>query len=202
MSEARVFAFGDRVVHEDRPEWGVGRVLSVEPCSHNGAQGQRVRVRFSRGGLKTLTTPPAKLAPATQEGEGFTDRLGSEGGWLEQISQKSPEEVFSALPEAATDPFASPEARLKATFDLYRFSPQGASLIDWAVAQSGLADPLSRYSRHELEAFFKRFERAREAHLTELLAQLKKRSPEKLRQVVSGASPSARAAAQRILARL
>lgn len=201
MSEARSFAFGDRVVHEERPEWGVGRVLSVEPFSHNGAQGQRLRVRFSRGGLKTLTTPPARLAPAQDEADAQAAETAG-GGWLERIAQKSPEEIFSALPESATDPFASPEARLRATFDLYRFSAEGASLVDWAVAQSGLADPLSRYSRHELEALFKRFDRAREAHLQELLQQLRKRSPEKVKQLVAAASPPARAAAQRILSRL
>lgn len=194
-----MFTFGDRVVHSDRPEWGVGRVLGAEPATIEGAPAQRLRVRFERGGLKTLTMPPANLALADASAGLNNDQAA--GGWLDQIAEKSPEERFSQLPESATDPFASLEARIRATLDLYRFDADGASLIDWAAAQSGLSDPLTRYSRHHLEQLFRRFDRAREKHLAELLNLARRTAPQAIRAALADAPPKARAILQRLTAR-
>ena len=62
-----------------------------------------------------------------------------------------------AVPDRATDPFVPLAGRLKFIYDLYRFNRSGGSLIDWAIAQTGLDDPLSRFNRHELEQFFDRW---------------------------------------------
>ena len=86
------------------------------------------------------------------------DRASShETGWLGEIAKKQPEDAMIAIPEAATDPFAPVTRRLQFVYELYRFNRNGGSLIDWAIAQSGLDDPLSRFNRHELEQFFDRW---------------------------------------------
>ena len=198
MDQEQRYTFGDHVVHADRPEWGVGRVLAADQIIVEGATGQRLRIRFDRGGLKTLTTPGAKLTPAPAT-NGESDGIG--GGWLGEIAQKTPEEIFSAIPEAALDPFASLGARLQATLDLYRFTADGAPLIDWAAAQSGLADPLSKFSRHELEQHFRRFDRVLEAHLADLVSQIRRKSPALLQTAMQSAPARGRAALQRLSAK-
>jgi hypothetical protein len=72
-----------------------------------------------------------------------------------------------------TDPFQSLARRLEATVESFKFSTEARSLIDWAVAQTGLSDPLSKYTRHELELGFARFARDRELHLRDLVKQLR-----------------------------
>jgi hypothetical protein len=96
-----------------------------------------------------------------------------DSGWLATLESRSPAELLAKLPSQLTDPFGSPAERLKAALDVYRFSTSARSLIDWAIAQTGLHDPLSRYSRHELEQAFPRFARNRDDHLWELARELK-----------------------------
>jgi hypothetical protein len=59
--------------------------------------------------------------------------------------------------------------RLNLTLGLYRFHKSGHSLVDWAVAQSGMADPLTRFTRQELEQLFDRWAYERDVHLSRLL---------------------------------
>jgi len=192
------FRTGDRVVHGDKPEWGLGVVLSAEALQQGGAAAQRLRVRFERAGVKTLSAPPASLQAAS-EGKPTVENDHPKG-WLESLESAStaPDEALAVLPESATDPFRPLAARLRATLDLYRFEPTGASLIDWAAAQTGLTDPLSRFSRHELEAVFSRFASERDAHLSRLASEARRAEPETLAAAASAAGP----AAKRALARL
>lgn len=98
---------------------------------------------------------------------------------------------MARLPETATDPFASPPQRLSATLALYRFTPNGGSLLDWAAAQSGLADPLAVFNRHELEQFFARFATARDQHLRQLADEIRRKDPDALNRALAGAPPAA-----------
>src|SRR5215475_864002 len=95
---------------------------------------------------------------------------------------------MSRLPDATTDPFTPLSARLKATIDLYRFTDSGGSLLDWAAAQSRLKDPLSRFSRHELEQLFRRFAFVRDEHLKKLdaptLQQMLRAAPSSVQQAL------------------
>ena len=95
-------------------------------------------------------------------------------GWLGEIAKRRPEQAMSELPPEATDPFLTPERRLKNLLALYRFDG-GAKLIDWAVAQSGLDDPLSRFNRTELEAFFKTWSMDRDLALHRLVSDFRRR---------------------------
>ncbi|RMH29165.1 MAG: DUF3553 domain-containing protein [Planctomycetota bacterium] len=188
------FLSGQRVVHADRPEWGVGVVLSAMRA---GAV-DRLRIRFERAGLKTLASPPAAIRaaadPDAADDSAPADRLAG-------LDAAEAARVMASLPEPTRDPFTRIPDRLAATLALYRFTGRGGSLIDWASAQSGLADPLSRYTRHELETLFERFAAAREDHLKSLAAEARRSPPAHLESVLRDAPPAGRQAWLRAIGR-
>ena len=194
-----VFGFGDRVVHAGKPEWGVGVVSSAQNLSQDGKACQRLTIRFERAGLKTLSTAVANIRPADQA-DAPARQVASEasagspeaGGnsWLDDLEAGNPAEVMARLPEACTDPFQSIGNRVRATLGLFRFSASGGSLLDWAAAQTGMKDPLSRFSRHELEEFFARFKTNRDAHLRQLATEALKKDPGCLRDAAKNAPAS------------
>lgn len=197
---------GDRLMHAGRPEWGVGEVRAAESIAHNGTRCQRLTVRFDRAGVKTLSTAFAELLPADRMPRLVdppptpkpANGTAPAEGWLAQAEQGSIPDQMARLPDPATDPFRSRKARFIATLDLYRFNPTGASLLDWAVLQSGLKDPLSKFSRHELERLFDRFRANLDAHLKRLGLELKKEDPAALAAALDAAPPAARQAARRL----
>lgn len=154
---------GDELKLCSRPEWGIGRVTKVEHVTREGARDQRIWVRFPNVGMKTILAGAAEIERMNHTDEDDEDHTlvarenAHEGGWLGEITKKRPEEAMIALPPETADPFTPLRTRFKLLADLYRFQPEGASLIDWAIAQSGLDDPLSRFNRHELEEFFRRW---------------------------------------------
>ena len=199
MPSTTHFQFGDKVIHSGRPEWGLGVVTAVQAATHEGASCQRVTCRFERAGLKTLSTAVADIRPADDEsssppapGEGDSD------GWLDQIEGRDLPERMARLPEPARDPFTTLEARLTATLELYRFSDRAASLLDWAAMQTRLKDPMTRFNRHELEEFFRRFAQNRDEHLRALLLEARKKEPDTIARVSAAATPEARSAMQRV----
>jgi len=184
MDGEQRFRQGDVVVHPRRPEWGEGVVNQAKSVTHDGRLAQRLVVEFANRGRVTLNTAVAPLAAkenaqtmsrSTMTNTTTTWGAGSSGGgWLAELERGSHENELWRLPEQVGDPFLSDVARLKATLELYRFSTEPRSLIDWAVAQTGLNDPLSKYTRHELELGFEGFARNREQHLRELVRNLKR----------------------------
>jgi hypothetical protein len=174
------FSFGDRVRHTARPEWGTGTVIRAEDAASNGQVSQRLAVRFANAGLKNLNTAHASLErceaetePAIEDDRVKVADLGEieQSEWLAPVAQRKIREAMTMLPTSVRDPFNSLSTRIGLTADLYRFDRSGGSLIDWAVAQSGLDDPLSRFTRHELEVFFDRWALERENHLRALLVE-------------------------------
>lgn len=196
------FAFGDRIIHTGRPEWGEGVVTAAQPATQDGKPCQRVTVRFDRVGIKTLSTAlaPLQRKDATHEIHAALANA-REGEWLSEVGSKQVQEIMTRLPERAVDPFASLESRLKATLELFRFAPTGGALIDWAAAQTGLKDPLARFNRHDLEEFFTRFAIARDQHLKRLLAEGKKQDPQMVARVTSAAPREAQLVVRRLDAR-
>lgn len=197
----REWKLGDRLMHAGRPEWGVGEVRSAESTVSEGVKSQRLTVRFERAGVKTLATAFADLRPADEMPQ-VPDAPVSVNGhddadWLKKAEAGSTDEMMIQVPEAATDPFRTLKARLEATLALYRFTGGGASLLDWAAMQSGLKDPLSRFTRHDLEQLFDRFRNALDTHLKRLVLDLKKADPAALTEVASAASPAAKQALRR-----
>lgn len=184
---------GDRVVHQGKPEWGVGSVTAAQGAVQDGRHCQRVTVRFENGGLKTVSTAFAKLAKA-ESGSGAAETPN--GTWLDDLEGVDIRDRLATLPETATDPFSSLESRLKSTLELYRFSDSGGSLLAWASAQTGLSDPLSCLNRHELELAFQKFQMLLDRHFGELAAQAR-RSGLQVDSVLANASPQAHRALQR-----
>ena len=201
----RKFGCGDRVRHTRRPEWGVGSVVKVEEISQNGRAAQRLAVRFPNGGLKTLSTAHAEIELVAAEGgepapgqSAVADwQQLTEGDWLAPLARRRVGETMVALTAEARDPFNSMRQRLLVTLDLYRFGRSGRTLIDWAIAQSGLDDPLSHFTRHELEVLFDQWAAARDDHLHKLLGQARQEH-QMLKELLASAPPAARDAVRRI----
>lgn len=176
---------GERVRHRQRPEWGIGTITKVETVTLRGQRDQRIWIRFGNAGLKTVLGSLAELEPADGSGPSLDAALGApdtlverearhEGGWLGSIAKRKPEEAMTSIPATAADVFLPLAKRIEFVLSLYRFEPGGGKLIDWAVAQSGLDDPLSRFSRQELEAFFDRWAFDRDATLARLVSEARR----------------------------
>jgi hypothetical protein len=206
VQTTKVWAFGDRVVHSAKPEWGAGVVTSASKTVQDGKPCQMLTVRFDRAGVKNISTAYASLVPAESAtrlvewaqsggaeenghagGNGNGNGNGKGGGGVTVTKDDEflarlrgvPVEGdararMTRLPDDATDPFSTALERFKATLRLYRFTPTGGSLLDWAAMQSGLADPMSRFNRHELEKFFEAFAVARDNHLKKVAFESKK----------------------------
>ena len=194
------FAFGDRIEHAGCPEWGVGTVTRVQNLVHEGTPCQRISARFERAGHKTVNTAFADIRPASPNGATTTEPMPAENqsASADHLEGKALKEIFGVLPEAARDPFASLADRLKATLDLYRFDPTGGSILDWASVQTRLADPLSRYSRTELEQEFRRFAQARDAQLRDLAREAKRAGDERALAVIRNPPTHAADAVKRL----
>jgi hypothetical protein len=191
---------GDRVIHATKPDWGTGHVLSAKPDPENGPQSQKLQVRFQHAGMKTLCTAFASLRPVSENGHASNPPAGPQAHQAPTTTNldENPTQTMAALPAAATDPFAIAPQRLAATLDLYRFTGEGGSLIEWATLQSGLADPLTRFSRHDLEEFFSRYAIHRDRQLAKVSQENMKTDPKALAPIVSAAPPAARDALRRI----
>ncbi|MHC4415528.1 MAG: DUF3553 domain-containing protein [Planctomycetota bacterium] len=206
MMSKRKFESGDRVRHVRRPEWGIGSVIKTEESSAGGTLGQRVSVRFPNGGLKTVSTAHADLELVNGPGEPDEAEASFAGwekmndaGWLGPLARRKVEEVMVSLPPEVRDPFDSLRKRLVASLDLYRFEPTGRSLIDWAIAQTGLTDPLSRFTRHELEQLFEPWAAERDNHLLRLLKEAKSEL-DLIRELVGSAPRAGQEAVRRLTA--
>ncbi|QQS08778.1 MAG: DUF3553 domain-containing protein [Phycisphaerales bacterium] len=189
---------GDRVVHSGRPEWGSGQVMQADPASHEGKACQRLVVRFDRAGLKTLTTAFAPLIPAS-EAPSLPAAMPSEdegeaNPFAEAVTAGETEAAMLRLPEAATDPFLPLIARAKASIGLYRFGETPGGLLDWAATQTGLKDPMTRFNRHELEEWYRRFRTNLDGHVKKLVRELRKSDPGALSALMAEASPSGKVA--------
>lgn len=111
-------------------------------------------------------------------GAGLDAANDADAGWLQQMedADRGPHGELYDLPDPCIDPFATPESRLKATLETFRFSKEPRSLIDWAVMQTKLKDPLTKYTRSQMEQAFPRFERDRNQHLWQIVRDFKHRN--------------------------
>ncbi|MEM8782871.1 MAG: DUF3553 domain-containing protein [Planctomycetota bacterium] len=117
----------------------------------------------------------AGLAAIQETSRGAMSAPGNKDNWLDELETAGGKKhELWELPDELTNPFATPEQRLKATLDTYQYSTEPRALIDWARRQTGLDDPLTRYTRPELEQAFPRFARDRDAHLRSIVRDLKR----------------------------
>jgi hypothetical protein len=213
-----VWVKGDLIVHSARPEWGQGKVLSAETALHEGKQCQRLTIRFERAGTKTLSTAFAELKPAAGAFAAVVTVPEVEAGVAAAVAKPvlrrvvveaetgadAPSldpltlaKVMTRLPEHVKDPFIALRKRVAGTLDLYRFSESGGALLDWAASQTGLKDPLSKFSRHELESWFQRFRMDVDNHLRKLARELRKTEPTAIDELFNAASPAGKQAMRR-----
>jgi hypothetical protein len=193
----RDWSKGDSVVHAAKPEWGAGEVLLAESISYEGKPVQRLTIRFTRAGTKTISTAFADLRSAADM-PFLPEPKDEKPDPLAQVAMSANvEELMTKLPENATDPFRSLKQRLASTLDLYRFGDNSSTLLDWAAIQTGLKDPLSRFNRHELEQWFSRFKMEVDNHLRKLVKDMRKQEPQALEAATAAASPIARQALRR-----
>lgn len=215
----RTFSKGDRVVHLDKPEWGGGLITKTQYMSREGTQVQFVTVRFDHAGLKSLSAAHARLSleaeylradfatpgkPARPAESGPQAGRRGSGGSLTPAEQAAGSvatgdlaERLLQLPEETCDPFLQLDKRIDATLRLYRFDGSARSLIDWGIVQSGFADPLAHFSRHELELLFDKWQRGRDQHLADLLEKLRRDDPLEHRARVGALPAKVRQALQR-----
>ncbi len=210
------FSPNDKIQHPGRPEWGVGTVLSVQRATHEGAPCQRLTVRFDGAGRKTINTAFAKLtllsekpapappAPAPVPAQAPTTPTRPERPDEPEPARPEPEltktdvaERLAQLPDPLVDPFRDLEKRLTDTLASYRFQAGDRTLLEWATAQTGLTDPLSVVSRHELEEHFTNFRIRLDRHLKALLDEAR-RTRMDTRPIISSAPASAQHAIRRI----
>lgn len=178
MDHKILFAPGDIVIHPKRPQWGDGRVVSAIKINHEGQVGQRLVVRFANHGQTTINTAVVPLISkeTVSDMSSTTSYSHSGQGWLDALSRDANGHELFKLPEELIDPFATLEKRFEATLISIKRLPDGKDprgLLDWAVGQTGMNDPLTKYTRPELEQAFSRFARNREQHLAGLIKQLR-----------------------------
>ena len=198
-----LFQRGDTVLHPKRPEWGDGVVRDAFIITHQGSQAQRLAIDFANKGRVVINTAIAPLVNKRDTKEMNSGLKESTGGWLgalEKAAGVSKSNELWDLPEKLTDPFVSLHDRLIATLETYRFSTDARSLIDWAVVQTGMNDPLSKYTRHELEHAFPRFARDRDQHLRSIVVDFKHQGQlESIKQLAAKIKhPAAKAAMDKV----
>lgn len=207
--QGTAFQMGDKVVHAGMPEWGVGVVSTSAASEHEGTPCQRLVIRFDRAGLKTLSTGVADIRPATDQVTSNHAQIVESKHFaapaprnkLLDASPSEIQEIMTRIPDAARDPFATDAMRLEATLRLYKYDSSGAPLIEWAVMQSGLSDPLSTFSRHELEDFYSFYARKLDKHLAQLVRSAGTVPPQELVRIAREAPPRGQQALRRIHAK-
>lgn len=186
------FEMGDRVLHPTKPEWGPGLVVAAKTARQDGRPCQRLDVRFDQVGLKTISTAFVEL-------QALTGDAPAHG--LPDAPEADPRERLMKLAEAATDPFSTPVARLRGTLAQYRYTRDGSGLIAWATSQTGMTDPLTTFSRHELEDAFDLWRRQLDMHLVKVSREAKTVDPRDLTAILADLPAEARAALKRVNAR-
>lgn len=192
MTSRGFFSIGDKVAHPRKPEWGTGVIREAAVVTHEGRAAQRLRVDFANKRNTIINTAIAPLVAGEADGNGFpapygvekeassmsstrTDKISS-AGWLDELetSKGMGKGELWDLPASLNDPFSSNEQRLAATLDTFKYSTEPGPLFQWAVVQTGENDPLTKYTRVELEQAFPRYARDRDNHLFDLVRQMKR----------------------------
>lgn len=109
-------------------------------------------------------------------------------------------EALQKLPENINDPFVPIMKRVHATLAVYKLWDKagGAGVLDWATIQTGLRDPMSMMSRHELEAQMDRFRISLDGHFKKLLKDARREDPKSLEAALTQCGPAAKAALRRV----
>jgi hypothetical protein len=187
---------GQTVRSATRPDWGNGKVLQVKPIQNDGQSAHRVQVHFERTGLRWIIAPPARLVSPTAEPE-------RAAGWIEQMGKSSLDDRLRAIPAEVVDMLGTPRQRLAALVPLFAVTNEPRSLMRWAIDQTGVTDPLSHWSRDELQIALADFCVDRDSHFRNVAALIQiKEGPEALRAVIDEVPADIRAAIKEAMSRV
>ena len=87
------------------------------------------------------------ISPIPDIGSHQQRHFRSEGHAQHFSTSKLLIDVMTRLPEDVTDPFHPVAGRIRACASLYRFGNDSSGLMTWAVAQTGLQDPMDQIPR-------------------------------------------------------
>ncbi len=170
-----LFQPGDLVKHPLKPEWGEGEVRQASLTKYNGKDGQRLVIVFKNHGKVTINTAVIKLTAKEKASDDMNAANSTD--WLSQLEaqQGIKKNDLTGLPESLTDPFTDILTRVERTLADYRYTADNPrSLLEWAMRQTGMNDPLTEYTRHDLEQAFGHYTYVRYKHLLELVRTVKK----------------------------
>ena len=185
---------GQSVCNAARPEWGIGHVLSVRAARFGEKPAHRVSIQFATG-HRTVLVPPARLIAPGSEPQ-------REAGWLDGIGKSTLDDRLRALPAEITEVLGTPLARMAAILPLYAVSEENRSLLRWARDQTGVADPLSQWTRDELLIALRDFGNERDAYLRSIAAKIKQsQGPDALQQALASIPDSLRPVIDEVLRR-
>ncbi|MCG3126561.1 MAG: hypothetical protein CHACPFDD_01408 [Phycisphaerae bacterium] len=145
-----------------KPEWGRGTVLRVQTTHAGGHPQHRVSIQFAVGHRQLLIPPGSICEPA--------DEPERAPGWIDAVACATVDDRLRRLPLDATQVLGTLAQRLAALAPHFCVSDDERSLLRWARAQTGVGDPLSRWTRDELQAALAQFERHRDGYVRELIA--------------------------------
>ena len=159
---------GQKVCNPARPEWGQGTVLRIQTSPVGGQPVYRVSIQFSTG-HRVIQVPPGRLA-CPQAGP------QREAGWLDKAARQTTDDRLAALPESVREFLGTSAQRLVVIARLYEVGDDATSLMTWARSQSGVADPMSLWSRDEIRVAYDEFCRRRDTLLREIVAAIRRTS--------------------------
>lgn len=193
------FKEGETVVHTGKPEWGPGDILKAEATTHEGQPCQRLTIRFSRAGLKTISTAFATLRTADARSKLMAEVAApyAESAQVASTDREAALKALVAVPEGVTDAFIPAPKRLGTLLGLYVTWDKPSGIIDWATAQTSLRDPLAMFTRHELEQALEKYRVALDNSLKKLVPAALREDAVASQTALRAAGPSARAALRR-----
>ena len=183
--DQQLFQPGDLVKHPLRPEWGDGKVREVALAKHNGKEGQRLVIMFKNHGIVTINTAVVQMHAKDKATNDM--KTANSDHWLSDLEarQGNMKNQLTSLPETLTDPFTDIITRVERTLGDYRYtSDNPRSLLEWAMRQTDMNDPLTQYTRHDLEEAFSRYTYLRYKHLLELVRTVKRSNNRPLLEVL------------------
>lgn len=187
---------GREVQNAAKLDWGVGKVLRVQRIQTGGGPAHRVTVHF-KVGTRTVQVPPARLIDPEAEPT-------RKKGWLDTIGGSTLDDTLRRVPEDVARFLGSPEQRFTVLLPLFAVDPEdGKALAEWARRQTRVADPLTQWSRDELDAAFGDYCVDRDSTLRNVTALVRQQSgPGRVRELLADAPGDVRRRVEEALGRV
>ncbi len=179
---------GRTVQNAARRDWGTGQVLRVQSSTTAGQTVHRVSIQFTTG-HRTLLIPPARLIEPSPN-----DEPAAPAGWLDRIAGDTPDDRLRRLPDSATQVLGTLAERVAALAPYYACDDDTVDLVRWARRLTGIADPLTRWSRDALETAYGQFIQNRDQYLARIVSDARRaRGPGVVEEALEAVADDVRA---------